>query len=181
MNEWIHIVTDSAVSRKRISKHVHKRSRIGAHFYAAVVVLWFTARSAILTVESPCPRQRIIQSAATEGLDKINCWERCRIFGRLKAYVKRQKSDTEIWRRRQKGKSRIWECKLWSRVPRDSDPRMAALARASSNCKQRTRPLVRESSPTSTNPQLSDSNKNLVISPRWVLDTKTDWPTDRRS
>jgi hypothetical protein len=30
-------------------------------------------------------------------------------------------------------------------------------------------------------PQLSDSNKNLVISPRWVLHTKIDWPTDRRS
>jgi hypothetical protein len=35
--------------------------------------------------------------------------------------------------------------------------------------------------PTSTNPQLSDSNKNLIMSPRWVLDTKTDWPTDRWS
>jgi hypothetical protein len=23
--------------------------------------------------------------------------------------------------------------------------------------------------------------KNLVLSPEWVLDTKTDWPTDRRS
>jgi hypothetical protein len=35
--------------------------------------------------------------------------------------------------------------------------------------------------PTSTNPQLSDSIKNLVVSPRWVLDTKTDWPTDCRT
>jgi hypothetical protein len=35
--------------------------------------------------------------------------------------------------------------------------------------------------PTSTNQQLSDSNKNLVVSPRWVLYTKTDSPTDRRS
>jgi hypothetical protein len=34
---------------------------------------------------------------------------------------------------------------------------------------------------TSTNSQLSDSNKNMVVSPRWVLYTKTDWPTDRRS
>jgi hypothetical protein len=24
-------------------------------------------------------------------------------------------------------------------------------------------------------------NKNLVVSPRWVLYFKTDWPTDRRS
>jgi hypothetical protein len=35
--------------------------------------------------------------------------------------------------------------------------------------------------PISTNPQLSDRNKNLVVSPRWVLYSKTDWPTDRRS
>jgi hypothetical protein len=35
--------------------------------------------------------------------------------------------------------------------------------------------------PTSTNPQLPDSNKNLVVSPRWVLYSKLDWPTDRRS
>jgi hypothetical protein len=35
--------------------------------------------------------------------------------------------------------------------------------------------------PTSTNPQLSDSNKNLVLGPRWRFDTEIDWPTDRRS
>jgi hypothetical protein len=35
--------------------------------------------------------------------------------------------------------------------------------------------------PTSTNLQLSDSNKNLVVSPRWMLYSKTDWPTDLRS
>jgi hypothetical protein len=35
--------------------------------------------------------------------------------------------------------------------------------------------------PTSTNQQLSDSNKNVVVSPIWVLDINTDWPTDRRS
>jgi hypothetical protein len=35
--------------------------------------------------------------------------------------------------------------------------------------------------PKSTNPQLSASNKNLAVSPRWVLYSKTDWPTDRLS
>jgi hypothetical protein len=35
--------------------------------------------------------------------------------------------------------------------------------------------------PTSTNTQLSDSNKNLVVSLRYVLYSKTDWPIDRRS
>jgi hypothetical protein len=39
-------------------------------------------------------------------------------------------------RRRRKGKSRIWDSKIWSRVPRDSDPRMTALTRTSSNCKR---------------------------------------------
>jgi hypothetical protein len=28
---------------------------------------------------------------------------------------------------------------------------------------------------------MSDSNKNLVMGPRWGRDTKTDWPTDRWS
>jgi hypothetical protein len=40
--------------------------------------------------------------------------------------------------------------------------------------------LSSERAPTSTNPQLSYSNKSLVVSPRCVLDTKTDWPTGCR-
>jgi hypothetical protein len=39
-------------------------------------------------------------------------------------------------RRRGKGKSRIWDSKIWSRVPRESDPKITALARASNNCKR---------------------------------------------
>jgi hypothetical protein len=39
--------------------------------------------------------------------------------------------------------------------------------------------------PTSTNPKLLKNNprewENLVAVPRWVPDTKTDWPTDCRS
>jgi hypothetical protein len=49
--------------------------------------------------------------------------------------------------RRQKGKSRIGDSKIWSRVPWDSDPRMIALARASSSCKRQTRPLIRQRAP----------------------------------
>jgi hypothetical protein len=30
-------------------------------------------------------------------------------------------------------------------------------------------------------PHQQTRNKNLVLSPGWVLYTKTDWPTDRRS
>jgi hypothetical protein len=35
--------------------------------------------------------------------------------------------------------------------------------------------------PTSINLQLSDSNKNLVVSPRCVLYSKTAWQADRQS
>jgi hypothetical protein len=46
--------------------------------------------------------------------------------------------------------------------------------------KQQTHPLVRER-PTPTSLQLSDSNKDLVLSPRWVLYSKTeaDWTVGR--
>jgi hypothetical protein len=40
---------------------------------------------------------------------------------------------------------------------------MTALVRASSNCERLIGPVVRDSAPKSTNPQLSDSNKNLVV------------------
>jgi hypothetical protein len=62
-----------------------------------------------------------------------------------------------------------------------SNLRMTTLARTSSNCKrQPSRPRQRQR-PILTNSQQSDSNKNLVASHRYVLDTKTDWPTDCRS
>jgi hypothetical protein len=54
-------------------------------------------------------------------------------------------------RRRRTEKSRLWDSKIWSQVPRDSDPKMTALVRASRNCKRQTRPLVRESAPYQQN------------------------------
>jgi hypothetical protein len=46
-----------------------------------------------------------------------------------------------------KKKSRVGKSKIWSRVPRDSDPRKTALARASSIYKRQNRHLVREGAP----------------------------------
>jgi hypothetical protein len=89
--------------------------------------------------------------------------------------------DPSSRRRRRKGKSRIWDSKIWSRVPRDSDPKMTALARSSSNCKGQTRPLVRKGAKNQQTRNCHTSNKDLVVSPRWVLYSKTDWPADRRS
>jgi hypothetical protein len=50
-------------------------------------------------------------------------------------------------RRRRKGKSQIWDSKIWSRVSRDSDPKMTWLVKASRNCTWQNRPLVKESAP----------------------------------
>jgi hypothetical protein len=33
---------------------------------------------------------------------------------------------------------------------------------------------------TSTNPQQTGNNNNLVMGGRWMPDSKTDWPADRR-
>jgi hypothetical protein len=89
--------------------------------------------------------------------------------------------DPASCRRRRKGKSQIWDSKIWSQVPRDSYPRKTALARASSTYKRQTRPLVREGAPQEQESNCHISNKYLVVSPKWVLYSKTDWPTDRRS
>jgi hypothetical protein len=76
------------------------------------------------------------------------------------------------------GESRIRDSKVWSWVSQDSDPRMTVLARPSTNCKRQTCPLVREGA---THQQTRNTNKNLVLGPRWELGTKTDWPINRRS
>jgi hypothetical protein len=79
-------------------------------------------------------------------------------------------------RRRRKGKSQIWESKLWSRVPRDTDQRKTTLARASSIYKIQTRPLVREGAP-----EKQDRNYQRIINIQMGLDTKIYWLTDRQS
>jgi hypothetical protein len=52
--------------------------------------------------------------------------------------------DPASRKRRRRGKSQIWDSKVWLRVQRDSDPRKTILASASSIYKSQTRPLVRE-------------------------------------
>jgi hypothetical protein len=69
-------------------------------------------------------------------------WEQSVLVGRRGQYLHRSPANR---RRRRKGKSRIWGSKIWSRVPRDSDPNMTALARTRSNCKRQIRPLARGS------------------------------------
>jgi hypothetical protein len=87
--------------------------------------------------------------------------------------------DPASRRRRRKGKSHIWDSKIWSRFPKDSNPRRIVLARASSICKRQTRPLVREDAP-----QNQDRNCQTVINiwswaQMWARhqDLLTDWPS----
>jgi hypothetical protein len=76
-------------------------------------------------------------------------------------------------------KSQIWDSKIWSRVPRDLDPRKTTLARARNIYKRQTRPLVREGAP-----QKQDLKCQRVINIwSWALDGArhqellTDWPS----
>jgi hypothetical protein len=85
--------------------------------------------------------------------------------GRANIHVGSLESETVKYGHESRG-IRTQEWLLW-RGP-------AAIVKGRPFSRQRERPI-------STNPQLSDTKKNLVVSPRWVIDTKTDWPTDRRS
>jgi hypothetical protein len=81
-------------------------------------------------------------------------------------YLHRDHASRRRWR---KEKSQIWDSKIWSRVPRNSDPRKTTLASASSIYKTQTRPLVREGAP-----QKQDRNCQTVIN-IW------SWLTHRQS
>jgi hypothetical protein len=73
-----------------------------------------------------------------------------------------------------KGKSQIWESKIWSRGPRDSNPRKTTLGRTNGIYKRQTRPLVREDAT-----EKQDRNCQKVIN-IWSW-AKTYWLTDRQS
>jgi hypothetical protein len=65
--------------------------------------------------------------------------------------------------------------------PKGLGPRKNALTRASSTYKGQTRPLVREGASQEQDRKCHTCDKDLVVSPRWELCSKTDWPADRRS
>jgi hypothetical protein len=96
------------------------------------------------------------------------------VFCAVRAEAMLGGSDPPDW------ESQIWDSKIWSWVPRDLERKMTYLARTSSDSKWQTRPLVRgRESATPTNPQLSDSNRNLVLGPRrgWHQDRLAYWPS----
>jgi hypothetical protein len=76
-------------------------------------------------------------------------------------------------RKRRKRKSHIWDSKIWSRVPKDPEPRKTALARACGIYKRQTRPLVRDGAS-----QKQDRNCETVINIWGSTPRLTDWLTD---
>jgi hypothetical protein len=92
--------------------------------------------------------------------------------------------DPASRKRRRKGKSQIWESKIWSRVPRGSDPRKTARARTSS-IRTKDRPVL---SSERASHKKQDRNSQTVIN-IWLCapdgarrqDLLTDWPTVSRN
>jgi hypothetical protein len=72
---------------------------------------------------------------------------------------------------------------MWSWVLQDLDPGVTELARSRSNCTStlKTYLLIREDTPQWKNCKCPAVIKIWSWAPRWVPDTKTDWPTNHRS
>jgi hypothetical protein len=125
----------------------------------------------------------------------LTCSERCFLCATCRGYKTRNNRfcggdpcgggfeylhrDPASRRRRRKGTSQIWDRKIWSRVPRNSDPRKTTLASPSSIYKRLTRPLVREGAPPK-----KDRNCQTVINIwSWApdgarhQDLLIDWPS----
>jgi hypothetical protein len=119
---------------------------------------------------NPCLGRQLPQIRNTELFNLVSpIWDTKQIWNLHHDPVSR--------RRRWKGKSQIWDSKIWSRVPRDSDPR--TLARVSTIYKRQTCPLVREGAP-----QKQDCNCQTGLNIwSWApdgaryQDLLTDWPS----
>jgi hypothetical protein len=72
------------------------------------------------------------------------------------------------------GESQIWDSKMWSWVPWDSNLRMTVLARASSNCKGQIHPLIREDCIKGLWKQVFSWKKMPVVSLRGLV-AKINW------
>jgi hypothetical protein len=100
----------TSITRQRISKQA------------------FSTTERLCFLRGPC-RGVIKGQRRSFGLMRLCLWNRINPCG---GRVKCLHRDPASRRRRRKWKPQNWGSKIWSRVPRDSDPRNTALARASS-------------------------------------------------
>jgi hypothetical protein len=117
--------SNNFVKRRRYSTIAAARERLGDTMFTRQEGIRNTGRDVYCAVRA---------GAIKRGLVARVSWYPC---GGGFEYLHR---DPASRRRRQKGESQIWDSKIWSRVPRDSDPRKTTLARASSIYKRQTRP-----------------------------------------
>jgi hypothetical protein len=143
---------------------------------------WLTKNRPVLSSERAPHKNKtlsnsnkyMVMSPSWGSTPRLTDWLWVKLCGGGVEYLHRSPTNS---RRRRKGKSRIWHNKIWSRVPRDSDPRMTALVRPTAIVNDRRVLCHRE---RDINKPITDSNKNLVVRPRCVLYSKIDWPTNRR-
>jgi hypothetical protein len=94
--------------------------------------------------------------------------------------------DPASRRRRWKGKSQIWDSKIRSKSQETRTRERLRWQGPAAHTKDR--PVLSSErvshgmkNVTVRRITYSEREKNLVVSPGWVLYAKTDWPTDRRS
>jgi hypothetical protein len=158
-----------AVSRQRLGKHIPakqtQRPLLGSS--------WTTTMGELCFLRGAC---REVISGAILELTQHPC-------GGGVEYLHR---DPASRRRRRKGKSQIWDSVIRSQVPRDYDRERLRWQGPAAHTKDRSVLSSERASHGIKNVNVrripySERKKNLVVSPGWVLYTKIDWPTDRRS
>jgi hypothetical protein len=161
-----------------VSKYCNVQSQQQTLFYAvraAAVAMQRRGKNASTTIGEVFSVRSVLRLYKKSELE-LGVTERKKPCGGGVEYLHR---DPASRNRRPNGKSQIWDSKIWSRVPRDFDPRKTALARANSIYKRQTRPLVREGAP-----QNHDRNCQTVINIwSWAPDgaRHQDLLTDRQS
>jgi hypothetical protein len=162
-------VTCILIARQRLGEHIPAETN-GRNNTTSIARQRISNHTSS-TIERLCFLRGACRGVILKTIGATRQWNPCR--GGVE-YLHR---DPASRRRRWKGKSQIWDTKIWSRVPRELDPRKTTLARASSICKRETRPLIREGAP-----EKQDRNCQTVIN-IWSWDGAghqdllTDWPS----
>jgi hypothetical protein len=132
LKTWIVRAEETSIATQRLGKHVP----VATNTQATIDELTWTMFS-VRSVQSGYKRRELV------------IWYEARDpYGGGVEYPHR---DPASHRRRREGKSRNWDSKIWSPVPRDSNPRKTALARANSMYKNR--PVLRQRGhPTKSRP-----------------------------
>jgi hypothetical protein len=164
-----HTVTHTLIARQRLGKHNHTLSTLGHPLLGNGPINTHSwQHKTVFSVESVPRNYKRAQSE--DG--KVT---------RVEAGLNTSTMTLRVVKGDEKGSLKSETVKYGLKSQGYSDPRKTALARASSTYKRQTGPLVREGAPQEQDRNCHTSNKDLIVSARWVLYSKTEWPTDPRS